>query len=117
MTTSSIVPSLFLFTLIGVFVIALVGYLLFLRKRGNRHPVEKPSQAGKTMAPTHPEQAAAGLGLGLTDGKAKDRYLGRGDLGRPQDFRKACRHRHLLGSLIGVSDHAPAYRAADLPAP
>jgi hypothetical protein len=44
-----------LFTLITVLLIAVVGYLLFLRKRGNRHPVEKPSQAGHTMAPTHPE--------------------------------------------------------------
>jgi uncharacterized membrane protein YfcA len=52
MSTSSLIPALFLFTLIAVFVIALVGYLLFLRKPSNRHPVEKPSQAGKTMAPT-----------------------------------------------------------------
>jgi predicted exporter len=55
MSTPNLIPSLFLFTLIAVLLIATVGYLLFLRKRGNRHPVEKPSQAGKTMAPTHDE--------------------------------------------------------------
>ncbi len=55
MSTSNLIPSLALFTLIAVLLIALVGYTLFLRKRSNRHPVEKPSQAGKTMAPTHPE--------------------------------------------------------------
>jgi heme/copper-type cytochrome/quinol oxidase subunit 2 len=55
MSTSGIIPSLFLFTLIAVVVVATVAYLLFLRKRSNRHPVEKPHLARKTMAPTKPE--------------------------------------------------------------
>lgn len=57
MSTSAIVPSLFLFTLIAVVVIALGAYLLFIRKRSNRHPVEKPSQAGQTMAPTESDHS------------------------------------------------------------
>ena len=52
MSTHAMIPSLFLFTLLAVLLIAVVGYVLFLRKRGNRHPVERPSQAGHTMAPT-----------------------------------------------------------------
>jgi hypothetical protein len=56
MSTHSIIPSLFLFTLLAVLVAAVVGYLLFLRKRSNRHPVEKPELAGRTMAPTHEEK-------------------------------------------------------------
>ena len=55
MSTSALVPSLFLFTLIAVVLIAIAGYLLFLRKRRNRHPVETPDLAGKTMAPTKEE--------------------------------------------------------------
>jgi hypothetical protein len=55
MSTSQITPALFLFTLLAVLFIAVGAYALFLRKRGNRHPVEHPSQAGKTMAPTKPE--------------------------------------------------------------
>ena len=51
MSTPTIVPSLFLFTLIAVVVVAIVAYFLFLRKRRNRHPVEKQSMAGQTMAP------------------------------------------------------------------
>ncbi len=49
---SAITPALFLFTLVAVLLIASAAYLFFLRKRSNRHPVEKPSLAGKTMAPT-----------------------------------------------------------------
>ncbi len=56
MSTSAITPSLFLFTLITVLAIAVVGYLLFLRKRGNRHPVELPGKAGHTMAPTETDR-------------------------------------------------------------
>jgi len=53
---SAIIPSLFLFTLVAALVIASGAYLFFLRKHSNRHPVEKPSQAGKTMAPTQEKQ-------------------------------------------------------------
>ncbi len=52
MSTSQIIPSLFLFTLIATLMIAVGAYAYFLRKRSNRHPVEHPSQAGHTMAPT-----------------------------------------------------------------
>ncbi len=52
MSTSSLIPSLFLFTLVAVLVIAVGGYVYFMRKRSNRHPVEKPELAGRTMAPT-----------------------------------------------------------------
>ncbi len=55
MSNSGIIPSLFLFTLIAVLIVAAVAYLLFLRKRSNRQPVEKPHLAGKTMAPSKPE--------------------------------------------------------------
>lgn len=55
MPIHTMIPSLFLFTLIAVLLIAVVGYALFLRKRGNRHPVERASQAGRTMAPTKEE--------------------------------------------------------------
>jgi hypothetical protein len=55
MSTSAITPTLFLFTLIAVLVVAVIAYVLFLRKRGNRHPVEHPSKAGRTMAPTKDE--------------------------------------------------------------
>jgi hypothetical protein len=53
---TGITPTLFLFTLIAVLVVAVIGYLLFMRKRGNRHPVEKPELAGRTMAPTEEDQ-------------------------------------------------------------
>lgn len=53
MSTPGIVPALFMFTLVAVALIAVVGYLLFIRKRGNRHPVEEPSKKGQTMAPDH----------------------------------------------------------------
>jgi predicted exporter len=56
MSTPSFIPSLTLFTLIAVLLVAVIGYILFLRKRSNRHPVEKSSLAGKTMAPTHSEE-------------------------------------------------------------
>jgi hypothetical protein len=49
---SAITPALFLFTLLAALLIASGAYLFFLRKRSNRHPVEKPHLAGKTMAPT-----------------------------------------------------------------
>jgi hypothetical protein len=54
---SDVTPYLFLFTLIGVLVVAVVGYALFLRKRSNRHPVEKPEHAGHTMAPTESDRS------------------------------------------------------------
>jgi hypothetical protein len=53
---TGITPTLFLFTLIAVLAVAVVGYLLFIRKRGNRHPVEKPELASRTMAPTGRDQ-------------------------------------------------------------
>ncbi len=56
MSTSEMIPSLFLFTLIAVLVMAVAAYAWFLRKRSNRHPVERPERAGHTMAPTEGEQ-------------------------------------------------------------
>jgi type II secretory pathway component PulF len=56
MFTSQMIPALFLFTLLAVVLIAGVAYVMFLRKRGNRRPVEHPSLAGKTMAPTRSDQ-------------------------------------------------------------
>jgi predicted exporter len=50
------IPALFLFTLVAAVLIAGVAYALFLRKRGNRHPVEHPRHAGKTMAPTESDR-------------------------------------------------------------
>jgi hypothetical protein len=50
------IPALFLFTLIATLVIAVGAYAMFLRKRSNRHPVERPSLAGQTMAPTEDER-------------------------------------------------------------
>ncbi len=41
MDTSELIPSLALFTLIGILALAMVGYLLFKRKRANRHPMEQ----------------------------------------------------------------------------
>ena len=58
MSLHEFAPSLSLFTLIGVLLVAIVGYVLFLRKRRNRHPVEEPSKAGRTMAPTHEERGS-----------------------------------------------------------
>jgi hypothetical protein len=49
--------SLSLVTLTAVLVVSVVAYLLFLRKRSNRHPVEKPEMAGRTMAPTKDERS------------------------------------------------------------
>jgi hypothetical protein len=49
---TAITPSLFLFTLIAVLIIAVIAYAFFMRKRSHRHPVEKPELAGRTMAPT-----------------------------------------------------------------
>jgi len=56
MMNSSIIPSLFFFTLIAALLIGVVSYALFIRKRSNRHPVEEPSKAGRTMAPSRPER-------------------------------------------------------------
>jgi hypothetical protein len=57
MSTPQLIPVLFGFTLIAVLVIAVVAYALFLRKRSNRHPVEQPSKAGRTMAPTENDES------------------------------------------------------------
>ncbi len=57
MSNSMIIPALSLFTLLAVLVIIVVAYGLFVRKRSNRHPVEKPHLAGRTMAPTKPESS------------------------------------------------------------
>jgi hypothetical protein len=58
MHTSTMIQSLALFTLIGSLVIIVIAYLLFMRKRSNRHPVEKPELAGRTMAPTKEEPSS-----------------------------------------------------------
>lgn len=39
MTNSTLLPSLSLFTLVIALVIVLAGFLWFLRKRSNRHPL------------------------------------------------------------------------------
>ncbi len=57
MRTSVMFESLSLVTLTAVLVVSVVAYLLFLRKRSNRHPVEKPEMAGRTMAPTKDERS------------------------------------------------------------
>jgi ABC-type Fe3+ transport system permease subunit len=57
MRTSVMFQSLSLATLIAVLVVAVIAYLLFLRKRSNRHPVEKPELAGRSMAPKHDERS------------------------------------------------------------
>ncbi len=43
MEASELIPSLALFTLVAVIVIAIVGYILFKRKPANRHPMEQRS--------------------------------------------------------------------------
>jgi hypothetical protein len=58
MSTNTMIPSLFLFTLLAVLAIAVVAYVLFLRKRRNRHPVEKPGLEGRTMVAAEFDQAA-----------------------------------------------------------
>lgn len=55
MHTSSMLQYLSLFTLLAVLAVIVVAYLFFIRKRSNRHPVEKPGLAGRTMAPTKEE--------------------------------------------------------------
>lgn len=50
MDTSELLPSLAMFTLIGVIVAALFGFLLFNRKKANQHPMEKsPNRAIATV--------------------------------------------------------------------
>jgi hypothetical protein len=58
MSTSAMIPSLAMFTLIAVLLVGIAAYLLFLRKRSNRHPAETPGLAGKTMAPTKSEHTS-----------------------------------------------------------
>lgn len=41
METNDLIPSLALFTLLGVAVIAVLGFFLFKRKPANRHPMDK----------------------------------------------------------------------------
>lgn len=41
METNDLIPSLALFTLIAVVLIAVAGLLLFKRKSANRHPMDK----------------------------------------------------------------------------
>lgn len=41
METNDLIPSLALFTLVAVVVIAVVGFLLFKRKPANRHPMDR----------------------------------------------------------------------------
>jgi hypothetical protein len=57
MGTSVMLQSLSLATLIAILVVAVVAYLLFLRKRSNRHPVEKPELARRSMAPKRDESS------------------------------------------------------------
>lgn len=40
MDTNDLIPSLAFMTLLAVLAIAIVGYVLFKRKRANRHPME-----------------------------------------------------------------------------
>ena len=53
---TAITPVLFLFTLSAVLLFAIGGYLLFIRKRTNRHPREKEALKGQTMVPTESEK-------------------------------------------------------------
>lgn len=43
MTRNALVPSLMLFTLIAVAVIAIGLFAYFMRKRSNRHPMDTPA--------------------------------------------------------------------------
>lgn len=52
---TAITPALFMFTLAAVLLVAIGGYLLFIRKRSNRHPREEAGQAARTMVPTESE--------------------------------------------------------------
>ncbi len=43
MSTSELLPGLSLSTLVIVLLVAIGGLLFFLRKRGNRHPMDTPA--------------------------------------------------------------------------
>lgn len=49
MDTSDLIPSLAMFTLIGVVLLAIVGFLLFKRKKANRHPMDKSPDGAIAM--------------------------------------------------------------------
>lgn len=49
MDTSELLPGLAMFTLIGVVVAALIGILLFKRKKANQHPMEKSPDGAIAM--------------------------------------------------------------------
>ncbi len=50
MDATEMIPSLALFTLIAVMAVAVVGFILFKRKRSNRHPMEqRPDEAIATV--------------------------------------------------------------------
>ena len=57
MHTSTMVQSLALFTLLATLAIVGVAYLLFVRKRSNRHPAEAATTKGATMAPSKDESS------------------------------------------------------------
>jgi hypothetical protein len=54
----SIIPTLALFTLITVAVIAIVMFLHFMRKRSNRHPLDNPH--GRELDETRARQNMQG---------------------------------------------------------
>ena len=51
MHTSTMVQSLALFTMLATLVAVGVAYLLFMRKRSNRHPEEAGNRPGGAFAP------------------------------------------------------------------
>lgn len=51
MDTSDLIPSLAMFTLIGVVLLAIVGFLLFKRKKANQHPMDKSPDGAIAMVP------------------------------------------------------------------
>jgi hypothetical protein len=61
MSLSDYLPANNLFILISVFVIALVGFLWFLRKPANRHPME--GERGRQLD----EERAKGMAQDVTD--------------------------------------------------
>lgn len=78
METNELVPSLALFTLISVLVIAVIGFMLFKRKAANRHPMDKASD--DTIATvavddgeTSPRTVESTDQLNATTGRSPDR--------------------------------------------
>ncbi len=62
MNTNELLPSLAIFTLIAVLIIAVVIFARFMRKPGNRHPMDTPR--GKAIQEVRDEE--------VTEARAND---------------------------------------------